>query len=299
LAFFPTTETASIGSRLEGLKSGQNKPNTTVALRDQDEMNKSIVSRMILPILDRLSKVMSGILPAQTMNELKIAIVQAGLTNSINPAQIMVASYLLMVALPFILLVFTGMPDGLLSEGSAILVLGALLGWKFPGMMIKGRATTRKHQIQKDLPFVLDLISISVEAGMALDGALAIVTEKTTGPLTDELNQSLREMRLGKGRNDALIDMSLRLGVDDLKSFITAVTYIAKLGGSLVDVIKIQAGAMRTKRRQRAEEKAMKTPVKIMIPLVLFIFPSMFIVILGPAALQMIEELVKVPGGGP
>jgi tight adherence protein C len=115
--------------------------------------------------------------------------------------------------------------------------------------------------------------------------------------MADELGLTLREIRLGKGRNEALVDMGDRLGVEELKSFVTAVTYIARLGGSLVDVIRIQAQAMRIKRRQRAEEKAMKTPVKIMIPLVLFIFPSMFIVILGPAAITMKEQMLAVPGG--
>jgi tight adherence protein C len=90
--------------------------------------------------------------------------------------------------------------------------------------------------------------------------------------------------------------MGERIGLDELKAFVTAVTYIARLGGSLVDVIRIQAGAMRVKRRQRAEEKAMKTPVKIMIPLVLFIFPSMFIVILGPAVVEMMENAANLPG---
>ncbi len=117
---------------------------------------------------------------------------------------------------------------------------------------------------------------------MALDGAMAIVMEKSTGPMAEELALTLREIRLGKGRNEALVDMGNRIGLDELKAFVTAVTYISRLGGSLVDVIRIQAQAMRIKRRQRAEEKAMKTPVKIMIPLVLCIFPSMFIVILGP-----------------
>jgi tight adherence protein C len=125
---------------------------------------------------------------------------------------------------------------------------------------------------------------------------MQIVMEKSVGPMADELNLTLREIRLGKGRNEALIDMADRVGLDELKSFVTAVTYIARLGGSLVDVIRIQAQAMRIKRRQRAEEKAMKTPVKIMIPLVLFIFPSMFIVILGPAGISIIQSMNQVPG---
>jgi tight adherence protein C len=177
-----------------------------------------------------------------------------------------------------------------------MLFIGFLLGYRLPFGYIQGKAKKRQHEIRKALPFTLDLISISVEAGMALDGAMAIVMEKSTGPMADELNLTLREIRLGKGRNEALIDMADRVGVEELKSFVTAVTYIARLGGSLVDVIRIQAQAMRIKRRQRAEEKAMKTPVKIMIPLVLFIFPSMFIVILGPAAITMQEQMKIVPG---
>ncbi len=291
LALFPAVETASIGKRLEGLNQATQVKDNKIALRDQDEMNKNLFTRVILPMLDKLSKSMSGILPDQAMNDVKVAIIQAGMLNVVTPAQILLMSYILAGALPIFVMIFvTGFPKDLLSENMLIILLCGLMGWKLPSIYIKGKASARKSMIQKALPFTLDLISISVEAGMALDGAIAIVTEKTSGPLTDELNQSLREMRLGKGRNEALNDLALRVGVDDLKSFMTAVTYIAKLGGSLVDVIKIQAGAMRTKRRQRAEEKAMKTPVKIMIPLVLFIFPSMFIVILGPAGITMIEQ---------
>ena len=184
------------------------------------------------------------------------------------------------------------------SQSSFILLVSFVLGYRLPFGYIQGKAKARQHEIRKALPFTLDLISISVEAGMAQHGAMAIVQEKSTGPMADELGLTLREIRLGKGRNEALVDMGDRLGVEELKSFVTAVTYIARLGGSLVDVIRIQAQAMRIKRRQRAEEKAMKTPVKIMIPLVLFIFPSMFIVILGPAAITMKEQMTQVPGGG-
>src|SRR5208282_1898698 len=204
-------------------------------------------------------------------------------------------SYVLMVVIPFMSLSFTGLPNGILTKATAILVIGALLGYRLPYGFIQGKAKARQHEIRKALPFTLDLISISVEAGMALDGAMAIVQEKSTGPMADELGLTLREIRLGKGRNEALVDLGERVGIDELRSFVTAVTYIARLGGSLVDVIRIQAQAMRIKRRQRAEEKAMKTPVKIMIPLVLFIFPSMFIVILGPAAITMMETMTQVP----
>jgi tight adherence protein C len=289
----PASETTSISQRLEGLKAGQQQ--RTGTLRDQDEMNKSVFVRVILPGVDKLSKVFSSLTPVTSLNRARVSIARAGLQGKVFPAQITTFSYILAVVVPIMCLSFSGVPTELLSKSTAILALGFFLGLRMPFMYIEGKAKTRQHEIRKALPFTLDLISISVEAGMALDGAMAIVMEKSRGPMADELNLTLREIRLGKGRNDALVDMAERVGIDELKSFVTAVTYIARLGGSLVDVIRIQAQAMRIKRRQRAEEKAMKTPVKIMIPLVLFIFPSMFIVILGPAAITMMQQQKMMP----
>jgi tight adherence protein C len=294
-AFHPTSETTSISQRLQGLKAGQQQRAKTT-LRDEEEMGKSAFTRVILPIVDKFSKFFTQMTPVTSLNRARVSIAQAGLTGKVFPSQITTMSYILMVLVPFMSLSFTGIPKGLLTQGSAMLFIGFILGYRLPFGYIQGKAKARQHEIRKALPFTLDLISISVEAGMALDGAMAIVQEKSTGPMADELGLTLREIRLGKGRNEALVDLGDRVGVEELKSFVTAVTYIARLGGSLVDVIRIQAQAMRIKRRQRAEEKAMKTPVKIMIPLVLFIFPSMFIVILGPAAITMKEQMTQVPG---
>ena len=296
IAAHPSAETTSISQRLEGLKAGQQQ-RTQTTLRDQDEMSKSPFTRIVLPIVDRFSRFFTQLTPVKSLDRAKLTIIRAGLQGKVYPAQIATLSYILMGVVPVMALSFTGIPTELLSKPTFELVLGAILGYRLPFGYIEGKAKARQHEIRKALPFTLDLISISVEAGMALDGAMAIVQEKSRGPMADELGLTLREIRLGKGRNEALIDMGERVGIEELKSFVTAVTYIARLGGSLVDVIRIQAGAMRIKRRQRAEEKAMKTPVKIMIPLVLFIFPSMFIVILGPAAITMKEQMTQVPGG--
>lgn len=291
----PSSEGSTISQRLETLRAGQQQ-HVQTSLRDQDEMNKSAFTRVVLPIVDKLSTFFTQLTPKRSLDRARVSIIQAGLQGKVHPMQIATISYVLMILLPIMSLSFVGIPDGLFSYGAMKLAMAGLLGYRLPFGYIQGKAKARQHEIRKALPFTLDLISISVEAGMALDGAMAIVQEKSTGPMADELGLTLREIRLGKGRNDALIDMGDRIGLDELKSFVTAVTYIAKLGGSLVDVIRIQAEAMRIKRRQRAEEKAMKTPVKIMIPLVLFIFPSMFIVILGPAAITMIEQMSVVPG---
>jgi tight adherence protein C len=296
-ALNPSSETTSISQRLEGLKAGQQQRKATTTLRDEEEMSKSPFTRVVLPLVDKLSRTFSSMTPKTSLDRARKSIAQAGLTGKVFPSQITTISYVLMVMVPFMSLSFTGIPKTLVSQATGILVIGFMLGYRLPFGYVQGKAKARQHEIRKALPFTLDLISISVEAGMALDGAMAIVQEKSTGPMADELGLTLREIRLGKGRNEALVDMGDRIGVEELKSFVTAVTYIARLGGSLVDVIRIQAQAMRIKRRQRAEEKAMKTPVKIMIPLVLFIFPSMFIVILGPAAITMKEQMTQVPGG--
>jgi tight adherence protein C len=292
VALTPSTETSSISQRLEGLKANQAVRQEQGSLRDQDEMSKSIFVRVVLPMAEKWSKFFSQLTPVTSLNRARSSIITAGLQGKVTPGQITTLSYILMVFLPV-----TSLPAARLMASSnfmfwAIVGIGAMLGYRLPYGFIEGKAKARQHEIRKALPFTLDLISISVEAGMALDGAMAIVMEKSTGPMADELALTLREIRLGKGRNEALVDMGNRIGVDELKAFVTAVTYIARLGGSLVDVIRIQAQAMRIKRRQRAEEKAMKTPVKIMIPLVLCIFPSMFIVILGPAAIQMLESMI-------
>jgi tight adherence protein C len=296
LAFQPSSETTSISQRLEGLKANSQKRAVGSSLRDQDEMSKSLFVRLVLPMIDRSSKFFSQLTPVTSLNRARVSIAQAGMQGKVTPTQITTFSYILMLLIPFMSLSFAGMPTAILSKSTFILAIGALLGYRLPFGYVQGKAKARQNEIRKALPFTLDLISISVEAGMALDGAMAIVMEKSKGPMAEELNLTLREIRLGKGRNEALVDMADRVGLEELKSFVTAVTYIARLGGSLVDVIRIQAQAMRIKRRQRAEEKAMKTPVKIMIPLVFFIFPSMFIVILGPAGVQIYEALSQVPG---
>lgn len=290
MAFKPR-EVTGVASRLQKVQAQMTKGSV---LRDEEVMKRSFVERVMLPLADKSAKIFSGITPQGMLDGCRKDIAAAGLTGKVTPTQITTLSWLLMIGLPSFLFLLTA--TGPRTDRTwQFIILSGVIGYRMPVGVVAGRAQKRKHEIQKALPFTLDLISISVEAGVAFDGAMAIVAEKTKGPLTDELNLTLNEIRLGKARNEALSDMAIRLGVDDLKSFLTAVIYISRLGGSLVDVIRIQATAMRIKRRQRAEEKAMKTPVKIMIPLVLFIFPAMFIVILGPAGIQLIENMQNAP----
>ena len=166
LALTPSSETSSISQRLEGLKASQQQRGPT-SLRDQDEMSKSVFTRVVLPMLDRLSKFFSGLTPVTALNRAKLDIMRAGMQGKVTPLQIASLSYIMMVMVPIMSLSFSGIPTELVSKPTFILALGAMLGYRLPFGYVQGKAKTRQHEIRKALPFTLDLISISVEAGMA------------------------------------------------------------------------------------------------------------------------------------
>jgi tight adherence protein C len=272
------------------LQKGQ-QSEAGVSLRDAEQMQKGLVARVLLPLSTKWSKRFSSFTPTKMVADADQAIAEAGMIGQLTGAQLTTLSWMLGAALPilFLFLFTPAVMQGSVSVGllALVCVIGGILGQRLPVGIIRGRANKRKHEITLALPFTFDLISISVSAGMAFDGAMQIVAERTKGPLSDEMRRTLREINLGISRAEALNNLVKRTGVDDLRTFVSAVNYIAKLGGSLTDVIEVQTEAMRVKRRQRAETKANQAPVKIMIPLVLFILPCLFIVILGPAALMM------------
>ena len=165
------------------------------------------------------------------------------------------------------------------------------MGWLIPDFGLKAKSDRRQVQIQKSLPDTLDLLCVSVEAGLGFDAAVAKVVEKSTGPLAEEFGRLLQEIRMGKPRRAALKDMAHRSQVEDLSTFITAIIQADQLGVSIGNVLNIQSQEMRRKRRQRAEEAAMKAPIKMLFPLIFFIFPALFVVLLGPALIQIMEAL--------
>ncbi len=286
LAFsFQSQEPMRVVERLQKVQNAAAQ-NKLGGLRDQEVMQKSLAVRVLLPLADKFSKLFATVTPVGMLDQCRKDIAKAGMTGKVTPTQITTLSWIFLIGLPIFFFFLTlSKPKDQMTWG--LIAISGILGYRMPLGIIQSKGSKRQSEIQKALPFTFDLVSIGVESGVSFDGAIALVAEKTTGPLTDELNLTLNEIRLGKSRNDALKDLSERIGLDDLRNFLTAVSYISKMGGSLVEVIRVQTDTLRTKRRQRAEEKAMKTPVKIMIPLVLFIFPAMFIVILGPAAVQM------------
>jgi tight adherence protein C len=173
----------------------------------------------------------------------------------------------------------------------ALLVVLAIVGITvlLPRMMLKSRIKERQQKIKFALPDTLDLLTVSVEAGLGFDQALAKVVEKTDGPLAIEFRQALQEIQVGKVRRDALKDLGERTGVEAMIKFVNALVQADKLGVGIGKVLRVQAEDLRSHRRQEAEEKAMKAPIKMLFPLIFFIFPSLFVIILGPAVISLMK----------
>jgi hypothetical protein len=165
----------------------------------------------------------------------------------------------------------------------------AALGFFLPDFLVGTRARKRRDAIGTALPDALDLLAVSVEAGLGFDGAVTKITEHMEGPLVDEFAFTLGEIRMGEARQDALKKMAGRVASPELASFIRAIIQADQLGISLGRILRVQAADSRHKRQMAAEEKAMKAPVKMLFPTVALIFPSMFIVILGPALLNLLK----------
>jgi tight adherence protein C len=165
-------------------------------------------------------------------------------------------------------------------------ILGAI-GYIVPAIVVSQRAKRRQSRIVRQLPDALDLLSVSVEAGLGFDGAIAKLTQYMAGPLSEEFELALGEMRIGENRSDALKKLALRAGTPEVSSFVRAIVQADQLGTSLGRILRVQATDTRNKRQAMAEERAMKAPIKMLFPTVAFIFPAMFIVILGPALLSL------------
>ena len=170
-------------------------------------------------------------------------------------------------------------------------VVGALFGYTIPEFWLGGRVKKRQKAILMMIPDALDLLTISVRAGLGFDAALGKVVEKLQGPLSDEFRRALAEVRVGKARRDALRDIVARTEVVPLTNFIGAIIQAEQLGVSISKVLQVQSEQLRIERRQRAEEQAAKAPIKMLFPLVGCIFPSLFIVILGPAIILIVLNL--------
>ncbi len=254
------------------------------------EMSRPFTTRVIEPLIRGIARTLARLTPQYFAESTRRRLEVAG-----NPYNWTVAELLglrMLAALlgaTFFAFVFAAL--GVNPAGIVLLsVAGLGLGFYLPIFWLGLKARSRQQEIQRTLPDALDLLTICVEAGLGFDAALAKLSEKWDNEISRAFGRSLIEMRLGKARQAALRDMANRTGVQDVVSFVGAMIQADQLGTPIAQVLRIQSDQMRVLRRQRAQEAANQTPVKIVFPLVFFIFPSLFAVILGPAVIRLISQ---------
>jgi tight adherence protein C len=251
-------------------------------------LGTSFSRRVLIPLLHNVAGLFRAFAPATIEERLQQRLAQAGNPYGMDATTFLATRGIAAVGLP-ILAEGVSILQGHLEPKTLAIMLGlGFLGWRLPDFWLNARVNARKRLIERALPDALDLIIVCVEAGNSLEAALAIVSQKLTGPLPEEIGRTLREVSLGKGRRDALRDLATRTGAPDLQSFIAAVLQADQLGVGIAQVLRVQGDAMRIRRRQRAEEAAAKVPVKMLIPLVVFIFPTIMIVIVGPVGITIL-----------
>ncbi|MTI83673.1 MAG: type II secretion system F family protein [Firmicutes bacterium] len=282
-------ERIKMAERVDQVVGNQNEP---VSAREE-ELSAPLYQRAIKPFLAQLAGLLTRFVPAAREASLAQKMTEAGNPGNLAPRELLVIKYLLAAGGGTLLWLLADLANTSTAQGILLAAAGIPLGWIMPDIWLKSRAQRRKDEVEKNLPDVLDLLTVSVEAGLGFDGALMKVVEKFKGVLADEFLQVLQEAKMGKPRQEALRDMADRVAVDDLSNFVGSIILADKLGISMGNVLRLQSEQMRQKRRQRAEEKAMKAPVKMLLPMVMFIFPAIFIVLLGPAVINIIKAFAQ------
>ena len=242
--------------------------------------------RVLTPLGDRLAGWTLKLHPKTTVDGVSARLLAAGLGRKISPTTFLAFKSALALGGLVTGALFGGAAAGPGGVLFAAIALGGI-GFIAPDFVVSGKARSRKDRIRAELPDALDLMAVSVEAGMGFDGAISKLTEHMHGPLADEFALTLGEIRIGESRQDALKKMSDRTNTPELSSFVRSIIQADQLGISLGRILRVQATDSRLKRQAAAEEKAMKAPIKMLFPTVLFIFPAMFLVILGPAFLNL------------
>jgi tight adherence protein C len=240
--------------------------------------------RVLGPAVTKLAALMLKINPRTSIDNVSAKLMSAGMRKTSPSAFLAAKAFFGLLGLVFGIVVASSMPG---MQGLLIVVLLTAVGFFGPSYFIFLRARRRQESVSADLPDALDLLAVSVEAGLGFDGAIAKLTEHMEGDLIDEFEFALGEMRVGEGRAEALKKMAERVPAHEMASFVRAIIQADQLGISLGRLLRVQATDARLKRQAAAEEKAMKAPIKMLFPMVLFIFPAMFIVILGPAFLNL------------
>ncbi|MBC8331464.1 MAG: type II secretion system F family protein [Anaerolineae bacterium] len=263
-----------------------------MASLEEIEMSQSLTDRVFIPMARRFGELALRFTPQNALDETARKIELAGNPRGLEPTTYWASRFGLAVLVTGFLFFIFSIGSINWTWGRKLLIVGVftLLGFYVPQLMLNSRINRRQDDVRKALPDALDLLTICVEAGLGFDGAMAKVTEKWENELSFAFSRVLREIQLGKLRREALRDMADRIDISEMTSFVAAIVQSEQLGVSMARVLRIQADQMRIRRRQRAEEKAQQAPIKMLFPMGVLIFPSLLIILLGPAAVQLLTS---------
>lgn len=276
LGFVQSRQSATIEGRLSTFTE---VPKTL----EEMELELPFSQRVLQPLMQQMLTTFGKASPAKNAGKIKRNLEQAGNPSGLTPTSFMgvrVAVGLIGLVIGFYLTTLMGLP---VLNRLLFMLLGGAVGYVFPGIWLDRKIRARKHAILKSMPDALDLLTISVEAGLGFDLALDRVANKWDNELSKEFQRVLSDTRLGTPRRDAMRMMAERCGVEDLSNFVQAIIQAEQLGVSIGKILKVQSEQMRVRRRQRAEELAHQAPIKMLFPMAFLIFPSLLVVILGPA----------------
>ncbi len=256
-----------------------------------EELATPFSQRILSPLTGSLAARLTRFTPKAIRRLVEEKLAAAGGLGGMGANEFLLLSVFLAIALPMLTTLMSTAADAAANKVVAFALYAFAVGIYLPFFLLNRKIKNRRHSMVRDLPDVLDLLTVSVEAGLGFDGALHKLSEKMKGALVEEFTRLLNEMRVGVPRRSALLAMANRCNLEDVSVFTTSLVQADQLGVGIGNVLRVQSAAMREKRRQRAQEMAMKAPVKMLLPLVLFIFPTIFVILLGPALIQMVSSL--------
>lgn len=257
------------------------------------QLAKPAAERLLVPALRQAGRLARRITPASVMERLDRELVHAGSPAGWDAERVVATKILATGAFAFGAFALSRFAGLVAVRTIAVVAVAAVLGSYAPEWVLRARSGRRQESIRRALPDALDLLSITVEAGLGFDAAVDRVATQAGGPLGQEFSRVVKEMQIGTSRADALRRLGDRTSVDELKSFVLAMVQADVFGISIAKVLHVQAAEMRVKRRQRAEEQAQKVPVKIVFPVLFCIFPALFLVVLGPAVQQIYRAFIR------
>jgi len=262
------------------------------ATLEEIELSQPLTERIIIPVARRLGEFAIRFTPQNAIQETARKLEQAGNPRGIDPTTFWAGRFIFAIGLAGLFIFVFSFAAANWTWGRRLLIIGifTILGFYLPELLLRSRIQRRQKDIRRSMPDALDLLTICVEAGLGFDGAMSKVNEKWDNELSLAFGRVLREIQLGKLRREALRDMADRVGIPEMTSFVAAIVQSEQLGVSMARVLRIQADQMRVKRRQAAEEEAQKAPIKMLFPMGVLIFPSILIILLGPAAIMLMQS---------